>query len=68
MSAGARFVCDTAGERWLHPAMLATLVYRYGPPDAPGASPARLLVNGQCTAVRREALLRRAGTATPRAR
>jgi dolichol-phosphate mannosyltransferase len=56
VSAGARFVCETAGERWLHPAMLATLVYRYGPPDAGGASPGRLLVNGQCTAVRREAL------------
>jgi len=56
VSAGARFVCETAGERWLHPAMLATLVYRYGPPDADGASPGRLLVNGQCTAARREAL------------
>ena len=54
VSAGARFVCDTAGERWLHPALLMTLVYRYGPPDS--ASPvatSRLLVNGQCTAVRR---------------
>ena len=54
VSAGARFVCDTAGERWLHPALLMTLVYRYGPPDS--ASPAatsRLLINGQCTAVRR---------------
>ena len=34
VSAGARFVCDAAGERLLHPAMLATLVYRYGPADA----------------------------------
>jgi dolichol-phosphate mannosyltransferase len=58
VSAGARFVCDTPGERWLHPAMLATLVYRYGPPDADSAgSPERLLVNGQCTAARRHALL-----------
>ena len=50
---GARFVCGTPGERFLHPALLATLVYRFGPPDAdaPGA-PARLLANGQCTAVR----------------
>lgn len=56
--AGARFVCDTAAERWLHPAMLATLVYRYGPPDAPGErAVSRLLVNGQCTAVRRAQLL-----------
>jgi len=58
VSAGCRFVCDTPGERWLHPAMLATLVYRFGPPDAlAGAAPARLIVNGQCTAARRRPLL-----------
>jgi dolichol-phosphate mannosyltransferase len=57
-------VCDTAGERLLHPAMLATLVYRYGPPDALGsASPGRLLINGQCTAARREALIAAGGYA-----
>jgi dolichol-phosphate mannosyltransferase len=57
VSGGARFVCDGAGERLLHAAMLATLVYRYGPPDAVARpAPARLLINGQCTAVRREAL------------
>jgi dolichol-phosphate mannosyltransferase len=61
VSAGARFVCETGGERWLHPAMLATLVYRYGPPDAGSASPSRLLVNGQCTAARRNALLAAGG-------
>jgi dolichol-phosphate mannosyltransferase len=64
VTAGARFVCSGAGERWLHPAMLATLVYRYGPPDAAaGVSNERLLVNGQCTAVRREALLAAGGYA-----
>jgi dolichol-phosphate mannosyltransferase len=64
VSAGARFVCDTAAERVLHPALLATLVYRFGPPDAAGARPpARLLVNGQCTAVRRAALLAAGGYA-----
>src|SRR5918995_382771 len=58
VTAGTRFVCDTAGERFLHPAMLATLVYRFGPQDTYGARRAeRLLVNGQCTAVRRQALL-----------
>jgi dolichol-phosphate mannosyltransferase len=64
VTAGARFVCDTAGERWLHPALLMTLVYRYGPPD--GVAPAavsRLVINGQCTAVRREALLNAGGYA-----
>ena len=64
VTAGARFVCDTAGERWLHPALLATLVYRYGPPDAAGGtSVSRLVINGQCTAVRRQALLDAGGYA-----
>jgi dolichol-phosphate mannosyltransferase len=64
VSAGARFICDTAGERFLHPAFLTTLVYRYGPPDsAAPAAVSRLLINGQCTAVRRDALLSAGGYA-----
>jgi dolichol-phosphate mannosyltransferase len=64
VAAGCRFVCETPGERWLHPAMLATLVYRFGPPDAERAPrPARVLANGQCTAVRRRALLAAGGYA-----
>jgi dolichol-phosphate mannosyltransferase len=61
VTAGARFVCDTPGERWLHPALLATLVYRFGPPDA--EQPAHVVVNGQCTAVRGHALLDAGGYA-----
>jgi len=58
VTVGCRFVCDGAGERWLHPALLATLVYRYGPPDADAdVAVSRLMINGQCTAVRRQALL-----------
>jgi dolichol-phosphate mannosyltransferase len=58
VSVGARFVCSSAGERFLHPALLATLVYRYGPPDADApVAVSRLMINGQCTAVRRQALL-----------
>ncbi|HEX6023234.1 MAG TPA: glycosyltransferase family 2 protein [Solirubrobacter sp.] len=64
VTAGARFVCETAGERWLHPALLTTLVYRYGPPDASApAAVSRLVINGQCTAVRREPLLAAGGYA-----
>jgi dolichol-phosphate mannosyltransferase len=65
VTAGCRFACETAGERWLHPAFLATLVYRFGPSDAAGRPPrpARLLANGQCTAVRRAALLAAGGYA-----
>ena len=60
-----RFACDTAGERMLHPAFLASLVYRFGPGDVPGYQPRpdRALANGQCLAVRRDALLAAGGFA-----
>lgn len=58
VTAGGRFVCDTPGQQVLHPAMLATLIYRFGPPGARRRpAPARVQANGQCTVVRRRALL-----------
>jgi dolichol-phosphate mannosyltransferase len=62
VTAGARFVCDSAGERLLHPSMLASLVYRYGPSDAEAAG-GRVISNGQCTAVRRAPFLAAGGYA-----
>ena len=32
VTVAGRFECPTAGVQWLHPAMLTTLVYRFGPP------------------------------------
>jgi dolichol-phosphate mannosyltransferase len=61
VTAGARFVCERAGERLLHPSMLASLVYRYGPADV--EAPGRILANGQVTAVRRRSLLEAGGYA-----
>ena len=63
LSAGPRFVCETAGERLLHPSLLATIVYRRGPADAEGPQPRpkRAIVNGQCIVVRREPFLRLGG-------
>ncbi|HSD81414.1 MAG TPA: glycosyltransferase, partial [Solirubrobacteraceae bacterium] len=63
VSAGGRFTCESVAERLLHPSMLATLVYRFGPQDAEGfaPSPARAVVNGQCLAFRRGALLEAGG-------
>ncbi len=54
-----RFVCDSWGERLLHPSMLATLAYRFGPLGAEGGapSPQRTTGNGQCFAASRERLL-----------
>ncbi len=65
LTATVRFVCETAGERALHPAFLATLVYRFGPGDVDGFQPrpARALANGQCLAARRTALLAAGGFA-----
>ena len=64
VTASARFVCEGPGERLLHPSMLASLVYRYGPSDADApAAPGRVLANGQVTAVRRDALLAAGGYA-----
>jgi dolichol-phosphate mannosyltransferase len=68
LSAGPRFVSRSAGERLLHPALLATLVYRFGPADVEGFEPpaGRALANGQCLLVRREALLDAGGWASVR--
>jgi dolichol-phosphate mannosyltransferase len=66
VTAGTRFVCETVGERLLHPAMLATLVYRFGPAGAedPGRRRAhRAVANGQCQAFRREQLVSAGGFA-----
>lgn len=62
LSAGGRFVCDTSGQRLLHPAMLATLVYRFGPPGATALpAPHRVVANGQCTLTRRAVLAAQGG-------
>lgn len=59
---GGRFRCPTAGAAWLHPAMLTTLVYRYGPPGSTAATPpSRVLGNGQCMAFERKRLLAAGG-------
>ena len=51
VSAGPRFAVDTAGEAMLHPALLATLVYRFGPPTVAPVTSTRMIANGQCLLV-----------------
>jgi dolichol-phosphate mannosyltransferase len=46
------FECPTSGGQWLHPAMLTTIVYRFGPPGAEQRSD-RMMANGQCMGFRR---------------
>ncbi len=58
LTVAGRFECPTAGSQWLHPAMLTTLVYRFGPPGrAVPPRPDRMMANGQCMAFRRTGLL-----------
>jgi dolichol-phosphate mannosyltransferase len=57
LTVGSRFECPTRPSRWLHAAMLTTLVYRFGPPGSTPSHPARMMANGQCMALRREAFL-----------
>jgi dolichol-phosphate mannosyltransferase len=54
LSVGGRFDCPTPGSRFLHPAMLTTLVYRFGPPGARTTRPDRMMANGQCTVFQRD--------------
>ncbi len=67
VSASPRFVCDSAAEQGLHAAMLATLVYRFGP-IGPARQPAphRVVVNGQCLLARRAGLAAAGGFAPVR--
>jgi dolichol-phosphate mannosyltransferase len=54
LTVGGRFDCPTPGARWLHPAMLTTLVYRFGPSGTSAAvAPHRVMANGQCMTLRR---------------
>jgi len=62
VTVGGSFECPTPGAEWLHPALLTTLVYRFGPPGAvAGTPPGRQLANGQCMAFPRVAFLRAGG-------
>jgi dolichol-phosphate mannosyltransferase len=64
LTCGGRFVCDTGGQRFLHPAMLVTLVTRFGPPGAARRPPPhRVTANGQCTIARRAPLAAQGGFA-----
>jgi dolichol-phosphate mannosyltransferase len=55
LTVGGRFRCPTPALAALHPSLLTTLVYRYGPPGAKARPrPDRTMANGQCTAFRRQ--------------
>jgi dolichol-phosphate mannosyltransferase len=61
LTVGGRFDCPTPASRWLHPAMLTTLVYRFGPPGGGSVRPDRVMANGQCMCLDRAAFLAEGG-------
>lgn len=60
LTVAPRFVVGSFGEQLLHPAMLATIVYRFGAPSG-SVKPSRAMGNGQCLVARRPRLLQLGG-------
>ncbi len=56
VSLSPQFILKYPGELWLQPALLMTLVYRFGPTGAGVESPERVMANGQCFLCRRSVL------------
>lgn len=56
VSLSPRFILKTVGELWLQPALLMTLIYRFGPTGARDDGPERMMANGQCFLCRRSLL------------
>jgi dolichol-phosphate mannosyltransferase len=57
ISLAPQFLLKYPGELLLHPALLLTLVYRFGPAGETGNRPDRLMANGQCFFCRRSQLV-----------
>ena len=65
VSFAPRFRMSTAAERWLQPALLVTLVYRFGAAGTNAANE-RVMANGQCFLARRSTLLAAGGYTSAR--
>jgi dolichol-phosphate mannosyltransferase len=65
VSFAPRFRMSTAAERWLQPALLVTLIYRFGATGTDFAND-RVMANGQCFLARRQTLLDAGGYASAR--
>lgn len=61
VSAGARVDAPDSMGRAVHASMLATLVYRFGPPGVAHRRADRVMANGQCMVFDREALVQAGG-------
>jgi dolichol-phosphate mannosyltransferase len=56
VSVSPQFILKDPGELWLQPALLVTLIYRFGAAGAEISNPERILANGQCFLCRRSLL------------
>ncbi|MGL5084098.1 MAG: 2'-O-glycosyltransferase CruG [Microcoleaceae cyanobacterium] len=56
ISLSCQFILKYPGELWLQPALLMTLIYRFGPPNLRPGNPERVMANGQCFLCRRSVL------------
>lgn len=63
LSLSPRFILKHPGEQWFQPALLITLIYRFGATGDPTkfTSPDRVMANGQCLLIRRSILETMAG-------
>ncbi len=57
ISLSPQFILKYPGEFWLQPALLMTLVYRFGPTGTGGDVPELVMANGQCFLCKREVLV-----------
>jgi dolichol-phosphate mannosyltransferase len=56
VSLSPKFILAQPGEWWLQPALLMTLVYRFGAAGERHSAPGRVMANGQCFLCRRSVL------------
>ncbi len=61
VSLSPQFILKYPGEMWLQPALLMTLIYRFGPTGIGGEMPERVMANGQCFLSKRSVLTALAG-------
>ncbi|MGB7443051.1 MAG: 2'-O-glycosyltransferase CruG [Coleofasciculaceae cyanobacterium] len=66
VSLSPQFILRSPGEWWLQPALLVTLVYRFGPNGISSETPERVMANGQCFFCRRTVLTKLDGYTSAR--
>lgn len=66
VSLAPQFILKQPGEFWLQPALLITLVYRFGPAGGVSAGTERVMANGQCFLCRRSLLVHLDGYSSAR--